>query len=114
MKRRLLSITMVGLLAAGFGLAAVVSAQTATADTQICDQYGRTTTQADGSTATNGAPTSYPTVYNGCHHGNCSSSGNALRRTRMRSAPGPDAFGVRPGSVRHRATVMLCSMLTEK
>ena len=116
MKSRVISFTMVGLLAAGFGVAAVAAAQTATADTQICDQYGSTTiqggryivannrwgtsstqcinvtstgfsvTQADGSTATNGAPKSYPSVYYGCHYGNCSASGDVLTPNGMQAS----------------------------
>lgn len=87
---------------------AVTVAPSAMADTQICDQYGSTTiqggryvvannrwgidatqcinvtdtgfavTQADGSTATNSAPKSYPSVFYGCHYGNCSTSGDVL------------------------------------
>ncbi|MDO0925288.1 cellulose binding domain-containing protein [Streptomyces sp. TG1A-8] len=73
----------------------------AQADTAICEPFGSTTiqgryvvqnnrwgtseaqciaatdsgfriTQADGSVPTNGAPKSYPSVYNGCHYTNCS------------------------------------------
>ncbi|MFJ3338960.1 cellulose binding domain-containing protein [Streptomyces sp. NPDC086766] len=82
------------------------SAPAAQADTSICEQFGSTTiqgryivqnnrwgtsqpqcvtttdsgfriTQADGSVPTNGAPKSYPSVYNGCHYTNCS-PGTAL------------------------------------
>ncbi|MER6984222.1 GH12 family glycosyl hydrolase domain-containing protein [Streptomyces carpinensis] len=83
-------------------VAALVTATPAAhADTQICDAFGSTTiqgryvvqnnrwgtsatqcitatdtgfrlTQADGSVPTNGAPKSYPSVYNGCHYTNCS------------------------------------------
>ncbi|MEV4338639.1 cellulose binding domain-containing protein [Streptomyces sp. NPDC049590] len=90
------------LLAALAALAALLTtAPAAQADTAICEQYGSTTiqgryvvqnnrwgtsetqcinvtdsgfriTQADGSVATNGAPKSYPSVYNGCHYTNCS------------------------------------------
>ncbi|RPK36851.1 Endoglucanase S precursor [Streptomyces sp. ADI93-02] len=71
------------------------------ADTQLCEQYGSTViqdryvvqnnrwgiaeeqclgvtangfdlTRADGSVPTNGAPKSYPSVFNGCHYTNCS------------------------------------------
>ncbi|MBN6543537.1 GH12 family glycosyl hydrolase domain-containing protein, partial [Actinacidiphila bryophytorum] len=91
-------------VAAG-GLITLTSAPAAHADTQICDQYGTTTiqgryvvqnnrwgttatqcinvtssgfqiTQADGSVATNGAPKSYPSIYNGCHYTNCSPGTN--------------------------------------
>lgn len=79
------------------------------ADAVICDQYGSTTiqgrytvqnnrwgtsatqcidvsgsgfriTQADGSVPTNGAPKSYPSVYFGCHYGNCSPGTNLPRQ----------------------------------
>jgi hypothetical protein len=87
-------------------LVTLTMAPAAHADTQICDQYGSTTiqgryvvqnnrwgttatqcinvtssgfqiTQADGSVATNGAPKSYPSIFNGCHYTNCS-PGTAL------------------------------------
>lgn len=77
----------------------------AQADTTICEPYGSTTiqgryvvqnnrwgssatqcvtatdtgfriTQADGSVPTNGAPKSYPSVFNGCHYTNCSPGTN--------------------------------------
>ncbi|MEV1285579.1 cellulose binding domain-containing protein [Micromonospora sp. NPDC049679] len=77
----------------------------ARADTLICEQYGATTIQSryvvqnnrwgssaeqcinvtgtgfsitsqQGSAATNGAPLSYPSVYFGCHYGNCSPGTN--------------------------------------
>ncbi|MGA5701455.1 GH12 family glycosyl hydrolase domain-containing protein [Peterkaempfera bronchialis] len=83
----------------------LATALPAQADTLICDQYGTATvqgryvvqnnrwgtsatqcinvtsngfdvTQADGSVATNGAPKSYPSIYNGCHYGNCSPGTN--------------------------------------
>jgi len=90
-------------LAAALGLGALAVAPTATAAPIICDRYGSapvqggqyivqnnrwgtsatqcidvtssgfTVTQADGSVATNGAPKSYPSIYWGCHYGNCSS-----------------------------------------
>ncbi|MGW1603140.1 GH12 family glycosyl hydrolase domain-containing protein [Streptomyces eurythermus] len=90
------------LLATLAALAALLTtAPAARADTAICDQYGSTTiqgryvvqnnrwgtsdtqcinvtdsgfriTQADGSVPTNGAPKSYPSVFNGCHYTNCS------------------------------------------
>ncbi|MEV0239878.1 cellulose binding domain-containing protein [Streptomyces sp. NPDC050674] len=81
--------------------ALLTSASTSHADTTICEPFGSTTiqgryvvqnnrwgtsqpqciavtdsgfrvTQADGSVPTNGAPKSYPSVYNGCHYTNCS------------------------------------------
>ncbi|MDN3261107.1 cellulose binding domain-containing protein [Streptomyces sp. CSDS2] len=90
------------LLTALAALAALLTtAPAAQADTAICEQYGSTTiqgryvvqnnrwgtsetqcinvtdsgfriTQADGSVPTNGAPKSYPSVFNGCHYTNCS------------------------------------------
>ncbi|MFF4845314.1 GH12 family glycosyl hydrolase domain-containing protein [Streptomyces collinus] len=95
------------LLASLATLAALLgTAPAAHADTSICEQFGSTTiqgryvvqnnrwgtsrtqcitatdagfriTQADGSVPTNGAPKSYPSVYNGCHYTNCS-PGTAL------------------------------------
>ncbi|WP_405450867.1 cellulose binding domain-containing protein [Streptomyces achromogenes] len=94
------------LLAALAALAALLTtAPAAQADTAICEQYGSTTiqgryvvqnnrwgtsetqcinvtdsgfriTQADGSVPTNGAPKSYPSVFNGCHYTNCSPGTN--------------------------------------
>ncbi len=78
-----------------------VTAIPAAADTTLCDQYGSTAIQSgayivqnnrwgtsatqcigvsstgfrivqeDGVAATNGSPTGYPSVYRGCHYGNC-------------------------------------------
>ncbi|MFF5187439.1 cellulose binding domain-containing protein [Streptomyces sp. NPDC000345] len=85
--------------------ALLTTASVAQADTTICEQFGSTTiqgryvvqnnrwgtsdtqciavtdsgfriTQADGSVPTNGAPKSYPSVYNGCHYTNCSPGTN--------------------------------------
>ncbi|MFH9174885.1 GH12 family glycosyl hydrolase domain-containing protein [Streptomyces albogriseolus] len=99
-------------------LAALLTATApAQADTTICEQYGSTViqgryvvqnnrwgtsatqcvtatdsgfrvTQADGSVPTNGAPKSYPSVFNGCHYTNCS-PGTALpaRISDISSAP---------------------------
>ncbi|MDN3027997.1 cellulose binding domain-containing protein [Streptomyces sp. S.PB5] len=94
------------LLSALAALAALlVAAPPAQADTTICEQYGSTViqgryvvqnnrwgtsatqcvtatdtgfrlTQADGSVPTNGAPKSYPSVFNGCHYTNCSPGTN--------------------------------------
>lgn len=87
------------------GLVTLTAAPAAHADTQICDQYGSTTiqgryvvqnnrwgtsetqcinvtsngfqvTQANGSVPLNGAPKSYPSVFNGCHYTNCSPGTN--------------------------------------
>jgi hypothetical protein len=85
--------------------ALLTTASGAQADTTICEPFGTTTvqgryvvqnnrwgtsatqciavtdsgfriTQADGSVPTNGAPKSYPSVYNGCHYTNCSPGTN--------------------------------------
>lgn len=97
--------------------AALAAAPAARADTQICETFGSTTIQgryvvqnnrwgtdaaqcitvtdsgfrisrADGSVPTNGAPKSYPSVFNGCHYTNCS-PGTALpaRLDTISSAP---------------------------
>jgi hypothetical protein len=87
------------------GLITLTAAPAAHADTQICTQYGTTTiqgryvvqnnrwgtseaqcinvtgtgfqvTQADGSVPLNGAPKSYPSIFNGCHYTNCSPGTN--------------------------------------
>ncbi len=91
-------------------LAALLTAIPAShADTTICQPFGTTTiqgryvvqnnrwgtsdtqcitvtdsgfrvAQADGSVPTNGAPKSYPSVYNGCHYTNCSPGTNLPAR----------------------------------
>ncbi|MGI5213729.1 GH12 family glycosyl hydrolase domain-containing protein [Plantactinospora sp. CA-290183] len=92
------------LLVAG-SLAVLTAAGPAQADVQICEQYGSTTiqgryvvqnnrwgttaqqcinvtdngfsiTQQQGSSPTNGAPVSYPSVFLGCHYNNCSPGTN--------------------------------------
>jgi hypothetical protein len=100
--RRLPALATAAVLAVGGVLAAVTAATSAHADTQICTQFGSTTiaggkyvvqnnnwgdstTQCINVTSTgfsvasashskpqNGAPGSYPSVYAGCHYGNCS------------------------------------------
>ncbi|MFI0723825.1 cellulose binding domain-containing protein [Streptomyces sp. NPDC021224] len=99
------------------GLVTLASAPAAHADTQICDQYGSTTIQgkyvvqnnrwgtsatqcinvtssgfqlttADGSVPTNGAPKSYPSIFNGCHYTNCSPGTNLpAQLSQISSAP---------------------------
>lgn len=95
----------------------------AQADTVVCEQYGSTTiqgryvvqnnrwgtsqeqcvtatdsgfrvTRADGSVPTNGAPKSYPSVFNGCHYTNCS-PGTRLpaQVSSISSAPSSISFG---------------------
>ncbi|BCL15949.1 GH12 family glycosyl hydrolase domain-containing protein [Micromonospora sagamiensis] len=101
MTRTLLRATLAaGLLAAG-AIVGVSLGGSASADTQICEQYGSTViqnryvvqnnrwgtsaqqcinvtgtgfsiTRQDGSNPTNGAPTAYPSVFYGCHYTNCS------------------------------------------
>lgn len=106
------------LLTALVALAALLTAAPAShADTTICEQFGSTTiqgryvvqnnrwgtsatqcitatdsgfriAQADGSVPTNGAPKSYPSVYNGCHYTNCSPGTNLpARLSSISSAP---------------------------
>ncbi|TDC69640.1 glycosyl hydrolase family 5 [Micromonospora sp. KC606] len=104
MRRPLRALAAAGLLAAG-SLVAVAYGGTASADTQICEQYGSTVIQnryvvqnnrwgtsaqqcinvtstgfeittQQGSAPTNGAPVSYPSVFVGCHYTNCSPGTN--------------------------------------
>ncbi|GAA4951603.1 glycosyl hydrolase family 5 [Streptomyces caelestis] len=103
--------------------ALVTGTAPAQADTTICEQYGSTTvqgryvvqnnrwgtsatqcvtatdtgfrlTRADGSVPTNGAPKSYPSLFNGCHYTNCS-PGTALpaRISGISSAPSSISYG---------------------
>ncbi|MFE9678494.1 cellulose binding domain-containing protein [Streptomyces sp. NPDC006259] len=106
------------LLTALAALAALLTTTSpAQADTTICEQFGSTTirgryvvqnnrwgtsetqcvnvtdsgfklTQADGSVPTNGAPKSYPSVFDGCHYTNCA-PGTSLpaRLSTISSAP---------------------------
>ncbi|MFE7646627.1 GH12 family glycosyl hydrolase domain-containing protein [Streptomyces phaeoluteigriseus] len=103
--------------------ALVATAPVAKADTVICDQYGSATiqgryvvqnnrwgtsapqcvtatdtgfrlTQADGSVPTNGAPKSYPSVFNGCHYTNCSPGTNLpARLSGITGAPSSISYG---------------------
>ncbi|MEU4397124.1 cellulose binding domain-containing protein [Micromonospora orduensis] len=104
MKRPLRALVATGLLLAG-SLVAVALGGNASADTQICEQYGSTVIQGryvvqnnrwgttaqqcinvtsngfeittlNGSSPTNGAPTAYPSVFFGCHYTNCSPGTN--------------------------------------
>ncbi|WP_341719305.1 cellulose binding domain-containing protein [Micromonospora sp. FIMYZ51] len=104
MRRTLRALAAAGLLAAG-SIVAVAVGGTASADTQICEQYGSTVIQnryvvqnnrwgttaqqcinvtssgfeittQNGSSPTNGAPTAYPSVFLGCHYTNCSPGTN--------------------------------------
>ncbi|MDQ2585143.1 GH12 family glycosyl hydrolase domain-containing protein [Saccharothrix yanglingensis] len=106
------AVALAGLLVAS----AITVTGPAQADVSICDQYGTTTvqgryvvqnnrwgssatqcinvtstgfriTQQAGSAPTNGAPLSYPSVYLGCHYGNCSPGSNLpMQVSRIRSA----------------------------
>ncbi|MDG4792895.1 cellulose binding domain-containing protein [Micromonospora sp. WMMD1082] len=105
MRRPLRAIVAAGLLAAGTIVAVAFGGGTASADTQICEQYGTTVIQnryvvqnnrwgttaqqcinvtdtgfqittQNGSSPTNGAPTAYPSIYLGCHYTNCSPGTN--------------------------------------
>ncbi|MFE2266060.1 GH12 family glycosyl hydrolase domain-containing protein [Streptomyces griseosporeus] len=103
--------------------ALLTGASAAQADTTICEQYGSTTiqgryvvqnnrwgtsetqcisvsdtgfrlTQADGSVPTNGAPKSYPSIFNGCHYTNCSPGTNLpLQLSSISSAPTSISYG---------------------
>ncbi|GAA2563799.1 MULTISPECIES: GH12 family glycosyl hydrolase domain-containing protein [Streptomyces] len=112
------------LLTALATVAALVTATApAQADTTICEPYGSTTiqgryvvqnnrwgtsatqcvtatdtgfrvTQADGSVPTNGAPKSYPSVFNGCHYTNCSPGTNLPARiSGISGAPSSISYG---------------------
>src|SRR3954447_26747156 len=101
--RRLTGVITAALVTLAGSVTAVMVAPSAHADTQICSQYGSTTIQGGkyvvqnnvwGDSTTqcinvtnsgyavasavhnlpqNGAPAAYPSVYAGCHYGNCSS-----------------------------------------
>ncbi|MET7710849.1 cellulose binding domain-containing protein [Micromonospora sp. NPDC005413] len=104
MKRQLRALAAAGLLLAS-SLVAVALGGNASADTQICEQYGSAVIQGryvvqnnrwgttaqqcinvtgsgfeittlNGSSPTNGAPTAYPSVFFGCHYTNCSPGTN--------------------------------------
>lgn len=112
------------LLTALVSLAALLTAASAAqADTTICETFGTATiqgrytvqnnrwgtgesqciavtdsgfkvTRADGSVPTNGAPKSYPSVYNGCHYTNCSPGTNLpAQLSGISSAPTSISYG---------------------
>ncbi|MEV0158285.1 cellulose binding domain-containing protein [Micromonospora sp. NPDC050686] len=117
MRRPLRAIAAAGLLAAGT-IVAVALGGNASADTQICEQYGSTVignryvvqnnrwgtsaqqcinvtstgfsiTRQDGVAPTNGAPVSYPSIFVGCHYTNCSPGTNLpVQVKNISSAPG--------------------------
>lgn len=103
--------------------ALLTASSPARADTVVCDQFGSTTiqgryvvqnnrwgtgatqcvnatnsgftiTRADGSVPTNGAPKSYPSVFNGCHYTNCS-PGTALPRQLSGISSAPSSISYR-------------------
>ncbi|MET9508639.1 cellulose binding domain-containing protein [Streptomyces flavidovirens] len=121
---RTVRTALMTMLVALASLAALVTtAGPAQADTLICDQFGITTiqgryvvqnnrwgtsatqcvnatatgfelTRADGSVPTNGAPKSYPSVYNGCHYTNCSPGTSLpMRVNSISSAPSSISYG---------------------
>ncbi|MFC3893017.1 glycoside hydrolase [Lentzea rhizosphaerae] len=113
MRRNIRALTAAGALVASIFVATSGSAQ---ADTTICDQYGSTTIQGryvvqnnrwgtsaqqcinvtstgfriatqQGSSPTNGAPVSYPSVFLGCHYTNCSPGSTLpMQVSRIRNA----------------------------
>ncbi|HZF90297.1 GH12 family glycosyl hydrolase domain-containing protein [Streptomyces sp.] len=118
------------LLTALTTLAALLAATApAQADTTICEPFGSTViqgryvvqnnrwgtsatqcvtatdtgfrvTQADGSVPTNGAPKSYPSVFNGCHYTNCSPGTNLPAQiSTISSAPSSISYGYVSGAV---------------
>ncbi|GGQ55382.1 GH12 family glycosyl hydrolase domain-containing protein [Streptomyces asoensis] len=118
------------LLTTFVALAALLTgATTSQADTTICEEFGSTTiqgryvvqnnrwgtsatqcisvtnsgfriTQADGSVPTNGAPKSYPSVFNGCHYTNCSPGTNLpARLSSIASAPSGISYSYVSGAV---------------
>lgn len=111
------------LLGALVSFGALLTAAPAQADTTICEAFGTATVQgryvvqnnrwgtgdsqcitvtdsgfkvirADGSVPTNGAPKSYPSIYNGCHYGNCSPGTNLpARLSGISTAPTSISYG---------------------
>ncbi|MEU1684023.1 cellulose binding domain-containing protein [Micromonospora sp. NPDC005707] len=127
MKRPLRALAAAGLLAAGS--IAVALGGTASADTQICEQYGSTTiggkyvvqnnrwgtsaqqcinvtstgfsiTRQDGVGSTSGAPVSYPSVFVGCHYTNCSPGTNLPVQVKsISSAPASISYNYVSGAI---------------
>ncbi|WP_327434345.1 GH12 family glycosyl hydrolase domain-containing protein [Streptomyces sp. NBC_01236] len=118
------------LLASLVTLAALLTAAPPShADTTICEEFGSTTiqgryvvqnnrwntsatqcvtatssgfriAQADGSVPTNGAPKSYPSVFNGCHYTNCSPGTNLpARLSSIASAPTSISYSYVSGAI---------------
>ncbi|NEE21129.1 glycosyl hydrolase family 5 [Streptomyces sp. SID7499] len=114
--------------------ALLTGASTSHAATTICEQFGSTTiqgryvvqnnrwgtsqpqciavtdsgfrvTQADGSVPTNGAPKSYPSVYNGCHYTNCSPGTNLpARLSSIADAPTSISYSYVGGDAAYNAS----------
>ncbi|UJV38791.1 GH12 family glycosyl hydrolase domain-containing protein [Streptomyces sp. AMCC400023] len=115
---------LAALLTALATLAALFTATPpAQADTTVCEQYGSSViqgryvvqnnrwgtsqpqcvtttdtgfrvTRADGSVPTDGAPKSYPSVFNGCHYTNCSpGTGLPVQLSGISSAPSSISYG---------------------
>ncbi|MEU2611285.1 cellulose binding domain-containing protein [Micromonospora sp. NPDC007271] len=129
MKRPLRAIAAAGLLAAGSLVAIILGGGNASADTQICDQYGSTTiggkyvvqnnrwgtsaqqcinvtstgfsiTRQDGVGNTSGAPVSYPSIFVGCHYTNCSPGTNLpVQVKNISSAPGSIGYNYVSGAI---------------
>lgn len=108
--------------------AVLFGAAPASADTLICAQYGSTTlqnryvvqnnrwgsnaeqcinvtntgfqiTSQQGWTSTSGAPLSYPSIFLGCHYGNCSPGTNLPRQlSQIGSAPSSISYGYTSGT----------------
>ncbi|MFR9778876.1 GH12 family glycosyl hydrolase domain-containing protein [Micromonospora sp. MS34] len=127
MKRPLRAIAAAGLLTAG-SIVAVILGGNASADTQICDQYGSTTiggryvvqnnrwgtsaqqcinvtstgfsiTRQDGVGNTSGAPVSYPSIFVGCHYTNCSPGTNLpVQVKNISSAPASISYNYVSGA----------------
>jgi hypothetical protein len=128
MKRPLRALAAAGLLIGG-SLVAVALGPNASADTQICDQFGSTTIQGryvvqnnrwgttaqqcinvtgtgfsitsqQGSAPTNGAPVSYPSIFAGCHYTNCSPGTNMpIQVKSISSAPSSISYNYVGGAI---------------
>ncbi|MFG3685638.1 cellulose binding domain-containing protein [Micromonospora sp. NPDC047740] len=129
MKRPLRALAAAALLAAGSLVAVVLAGGNASADTQICDQYGSTVigsryvvqnnrwgtsaqqcinvtstgfsiTRQDGVGNTSGAPVSYPSIFVGCHYTNCSPGTNLpVQVKNISSAPSSISYNYVSGAI---------------
>ncbi|MFE9202041.1 cellulose binding domain-containing protein [Micromonospora sp. NPDC007230] len=128
MKRPLRALAAAALLAAGSLVAVVLAGGNASADTQICEQYGSTViggryvvqnnrwgtsaqqcinvtstgfsiTRQDGVGNTSGAPVSYPSIFVGCHYTNCSPGTNLpVQVKNISSAPSSISYNYVSGA----------------